>query len=360
MRTLIFIFIFALTVSNAHSVINWKQHLPKEEGFDKAKLDKLFNYMFDKKYKHNTDAALIIRNGKLIKEQYSNGYSLEHTHRTWSISKSVTNTLIGIAVHKNILNLQAKVKDFYPQLTGDKSDTMTLDHLMKMSSGIDWKEHYEENPFSSDVIKMLYVYEYKDMAGYTASRPVIYDPGKRFYYSSGESNLIMGMLKKSMGISDYENFPWKHLFNKLGITSATWERDGKDVFVGSSYLFLSPRDLSKIGQLYLQNGIWNKEQILPKDWVKYSTTPNKAWLLKQENDEVAKPGYGAQWWLNAQTKNGLSHPHAPDDIYMALGHHGQILAVLPSQNIIFVRMGADKDEKIDRKEIFKLLMSSLK
>lgn len=354
------ILVTLLLFGNVSAAGNWKNSLPEKEGLNPKSVDFLFKYLFDKKEKFSTDSAILIRNGKIVREEYANGYTKNGTHRTWSISKSLTNTLIGIAVKKGILSKESKVKKFYPQLNGKDHEKMTVDHLLKMSSGIDWNEYYEENPFASDVIRMLYVYEYKDMAGYTARQSVIHTPGTKFYYSSGESNLIMGILKKSMGIKDYENFPWKELFNKLSIESATWERDGQNVFVGSSYLFLSPRDLAKIGMLYLNNGKWQNEQILPEDWVKYTTTANRAWKNIQKDAEKPKLAYGAHWWLNIGNKHGPYHPSAPENIYMALGHHGQILAVFPDQKIIFVRMAADKKAKIDRTKIFKFIMNGLK
>jgi len=340
--------------------INWKKHSPSSVGIKKESLDKLFKYLFSSKENFTTDSALIIKHGKLIREEYANGYTFENTHRTWSISKSVTNTLVGIATKKGILSLDAKVKKFYPELNGENHEKMTLDHLLKMSSGIDWNEYYEENPFVSNVIRMLYVYEYKDMASYTAKQPVVNTPGTKFYYSSGETNLIMGILKKSMGLKDYDDFPWKELFSKMDIQSATWERDGQDVYIGSSYLYLSARDLAKIGTLYLQDGFWNKERILPEGWVKYTTTANQAWHNVQKDADKPKLAYGAQWWLNTPNKHGSFHPTAPENIFMALGHHGQILAVIPDKKIVFVRMGADKKDKIDRTKVFKYIMDSMK
>lgn len=359
MKLLSFILILVFT-QQTWGDINWKVHSPQSVEMKKESIDKLFKYLFNSKEKFTTDSALLIKDGKLIREEYTNGYTKENTHRTWSISKSLTNTLVGIAVKKGILSLDTKVKKHYPQLNGKDHELMTLDHLMKMSSGIDWNEYYEENPFASNVIRMLYVYEYKDMASYTAKQPVVNTPGTKFYYSSGETNLIMGILKKSMGIKDYDDFPWTELFNKLNIESATWERDGQNVYVGSSYLYLSPRDLAKIGTLYLQDGVWNDERILPEGWVKYTTTANQAWQNVQKDSDKPKLAYGAQWWLNKPNSHGPFHPTAPENLYMALGHHGQILAIIPSQKIVFVRMGADKKAKIDRTKIFKYIMDSLK
>lgn len=361
MKFLLKTFFLSLLISTiSWGASDWPTSTPESQGMNPKNIDNLFKYLFNKNESFSTDSAILIRNGKIIREEYANGYKAEGPHRTWSISKSVTNTLIGIAIKKGIISLETKVKKFYPLLNGEGHETMTLDHLLKMSSGIDWNEYYEENPFASHVIRMLYVYQNKDMASYTAKQPVIHQPGTRFHYSSGESNLIMGMLKKSMGLKDYENFPWNELFDKLNIESATWERDGSDVFIGSSYLYLSPRDLAKIGKLYLNDGIWEKERVLPEDWVKYTTTPNQAWKNNQINESKPKLAYGAHWWLNRPNRHGSVHPAAPENVYMALGHHGQILAVFPEQKIIFVRMAADKNGKIDRNMIFKFIMDSLK
>lgn len=360
MKVRIFACFFLFFSVPCHSKMNWTEAPLESTGLNGPRIEKLFQYLFDKKAGYNTDGIVLIKDGKLVKEQYANGYAKNKTHRIWSASKSVTNTLIGIAVKNGILTLDSKIKSYYPTLSGEGSNDLTLDHLMKMSSGIDWQEFYEENPFASDVIKMLYIYKYKDMAGYTASRPVKFKPGSRFHYSSGETNLIMGVLKKSLSLYDYDNFPWTQLFDKLDIKTATWERDGSGVFVGSSYLYLSPRDLAKIGQLYLDKGKWQSEQIVTSEWVKYSTSVNSAYLNTEQDEENAKSSYGAHWWLNAKTKKGQAYHTAPENIFMALGHHGQILAVFPDQRMIFVRAASDKEGQIDRMEIFRLLMESIK
>jgi len=315
-----------------------------------ANFSELDAYLFDQSAKYQTDSVLLWEDGKIIYEKYAHGFNPDQPHLLWSATKSVAATLIALAIKDNQLNLTDKAGKFYPPLRRAQADTISIQHLLNMSSGLEWKETYENDPWTSDVISMLYWKGYQDMAAYTASKKVVHAPGSFFYYSSGETNLLMAVLQGALGADLYKRYPWTHLFEPLGIKSATWEKDSTGNFVGSSYLYLTPRDFLKIGQLYLQNGAWEGKQVLPKDWVKFSTTPAAA-----AQDE----SYGAHWYMNTiLPKTGQRpYPHAPEDVFLALGHHGQMLFVMPSQKRIFVRFGADKKGSISHDMIFKLIMS---
>jgi len=315
--------------------------------------------------KTGTDGFLIVSKDQVIFEKYFNGYSADKKHVLWSVSKSVVNTLFGIAEHKGLLNRKDSLAKFFPETLNSTKEEIILSHLLQMSSGLGWKEAYEVNTsallsgkvIDSDVVDMLYRTE--NMARFALENPLTNAPGSKFYYSSGTSNILTATLRQVMSEKDYSEFPWKELFEPLGITDASWERDRSGNIVGSSYLYLRPRDLLKIGKLYLANGIWEKKRLLPEDWVKYSTAPADSFWNTELEGFANRENYGAHWWLNRENKSKnlpRPYPKAPEDAYMALGHYGQILAIFPDDELILVRTAFDKDGEIDRNRLFELAL----
>ncbi len=344
----------------------WREATPKATGVKAPEWEAFLAYAKSTEHGFSTNALMVIYKGQLIEHSTFNGFKKGQTHRQWSVSKSITSTLIGIAIDKGLLTLETPVKRYYPLHKNTKYSPV-LKELLGMSSGLDWNEGYESNPLKSSVIAMLYTEGFNDMASFTAARPFRAIPGEEFYYSSGETNLIMGMLKKTMGQNDYSNYPWSQLFNPMGIKSATWEKDSSGTFVGSSYLYMAPEDLAKIGLLYLKKGVFQGKRLLKKEWVEYSYQLSPPFLKfsQKKIDESEKSRvetYGAQWWLNADVPgfpNTHPYPGLPTDAYMALGHHGQVLLIVPSKDLVVVRNGADKDSKMDRVKFFDLLTKAL-
>ncbi len=358
MKTLLLFFIIFQAHAASHK---WSYKGPTEKGINPQKWQSFLKYAESKDSGHSTNALFIYLDGHVIKHSTYNGFKKNQPHRQWSISKSFTSALVGIAIQKNIITLETPVSKFY-SLDKNTKYVPNLKDLLGMSSGLDWNEGYEGSPLKSNVIAMLYTQGFKDMATYTANRPSKYIPGEHFYYSSGETNLIMGMLKKSLGIHDYASFPWTALFDPLEIKTATWEKDKSGTFVGSSYLYMSPEDLAKFGLLYLNKGKFQGKKILDKKWVEFSyTLAPPFYKMKFKNKEKVET-YGAQWWLNLDLPNENNtrpYPGLPTDAYLALGHHGQLLAIVPSKKLIIVRNGADTDKKLDKVKFFKLLMEAL-
>lgn len=321
--------------------------------FSNSQIDELEKILFAKDKGYLTKSFLIVKDGKIVYEKSAEGFDVKTPQRLWSVSKSISSILIGIAQKQGLLNITDKVNQFYPNM----DERLEISHLLHMSSGLLWNEAYENNPLDSDVLNMLFIGGHRNMASYVAGKKQEFAPGERFNYSSGETNFMMSLLQKKISRLDYDTFPWKKLFTPLGITTATWERDHTGNFIGSSYLYLSPEDLARVGQLFLNEGVWGDQEIITKDWIKYSLTRT----LSQNNlppVEQKEESYGAHWWLNTKINGvGKKHPNAPEDIYMALGHHGQSMIVVPEENIIFVRTAIDKDGVFDRNLIFKALFN---
>jgi CubicO group peptidase (beta-lactamase class C family) len=175
-----------------------------------------------------------------------------------------------------------------------------------------------------------------DMAAYVESLSLKTKPGTEFYYSSGNSNILSGIVRSAVGEKDYHVFPYNELFHKLGMYHTVMEPDASGTFVGSSYIWASARDYAKFGMLYLNDGVWNNERILPEGWVKKSTTPPAANHLKN---------YGYQFWRNGLQQNDLSKkefPQMPDDFFYADGYGGQRIYIIPSMQLVVVRLGLNK------------------
>jgi len=327
----------------------------------------------------NTRSILIIKSDVIVYERYSHETSITKAHRLWSMSKSIASLLIGRRIFEDKMALKDPLSKYYPHLSYDREKaSISLENLLTMTSGIDWKEIYEENPFASDVIKMLYLGQNKDMPKYVLSKNQKYPPGYHFYYSSGETNLLMGALKESFpSLEEYKKYPWQSLFTPLGITSAQWETDEANTFVGSSYLYMSARDLAKIALFILHDGILplnpnsndTKEttptRLISSEYLAQSFRPVSASCTTQTDPSSPPYSYGLSWWLNAPCKEReesqkKAFSQLPDNLILALGHHGQTLAIFPSEQALAIRFGADKDKKFDREKWLEAVYKGLK
>jgi CubicO group peptidase (beta-lactamase class C family) len=279
----------------------------------------------------NTKAVVVLHRGRLVAEKYADGVGPGTPLIGWSMAKSVTNLLLGILVRDGTLSLDQKAP--VPQWQLDDDDqraSITIDQLLRMSSGLEFNEVYA---MYSDVTRMLAAEA--DAAAFAASKPLLNPPGSHWEYSSGTSNILSGIIRRTVGGSfqDYYEFPQKRLFGPLGIRTAVLETDHSGNFIGSSFMYASARDWARLGQFCLQEGHWNGKQLLPDDWIEYSTTPTP------NNPER---NYGAHFWLNAdpeQAELGKTWPSLPPDTYSMNGFQGQRVIIVPSKDLVVVRMG---------------------
>jgi CubicO group peptidase (beta-lactamase class C family) len=288
-----------------------------------------------------SDAVVVIVDGHLVYERYAGENRPETPHLTWSVSKSVMAAVLGVAYGEGRFRLEDAVARHFPPFAAHPD--IQVRHLMPWASGLDWSEGYEASPLKSSVIAMLYTRGRGDMAAYTASRPAAVPPGTRHVYSSGDSNVLSACLKSMVGEA-YANYPWTALFEPLGITSAVWERDGSGTFVGSSYAYMTARDLARVGLLMQREGRWKERALLPPEWWRMSVTPFEPYV-PDPNDPDPDAIPGGQWWLN-RAVHGAPKPwkDVPEDLIAALGHWGQGLYVIPSEKLIVVRYADDRDK----------------
>jgi CubicO group peptidase (beta-lactamase class C family) len=296
----------------------------------KAALDAAF-VESDPQKKKMTRAVVIVYDGKLIGERYAPGFDKDMALLGWSMGKSVTNALVGILVRQGKLRLREPAPVPEWQKEGDPRKKITLDQLLRMSGGLKFDETYEP---LHDVTDMLY--RSYDFAACAAEKPLEVEPDGKWYYSSGTANIIARIVRRAAekDYPRYYDFMKKELFAKVGMHSAVAEPDASGTFVGSSYMFAAPRDWARFGLLYLQEGVWEGERILPEGWVKYSTTPTP---------KAPQGQYGALFWLNAGTESNPKDrvwPNAPRDAFAARGYQEQSVVIIPSKKLVIVRFGA--------------------
>ncbi len=295
-----------------------------------------------------TDGLIVIKDGKIQYEYYDSKYGINKVHPLWSITKTITGVLLGIAVRDGRINLDQAVEEFYPNASRDNNfKKILIKNLLYLDTGFIWDEgklDVLENP----LVKMLYGSGHSDMVNFALSRKIITNgPGYKWNYSTAVPTITMGVLKKVYSNDEYVESPWRNLFNPLGMKDVIFERDLKGTFIGGASAFATPRDLAKIGYLFLNNGVWNGEVILPPEWIKTMLTPSPGYLspgtviTNIKDDGV----FGGSIWLNRAVKKGLGkpYPNSPDDMYLAIGFMGQFLIMLPSQNMIIVRTGHDRE-----------------
>ncbi|WP_268797751.1 serine hydrolase domain-containing protein [Pseudomonas huanghezhanensis] len=301
-----------------------------------------------------TDALLVIRDGHILYERYAGPTHGNTPHLTWSISKSVMATVLGVAYGQGRFKLDDPVAMFYPPFRAHPD--IKMQDLLHWASGLDWQEDYEYAPLNSSVVAMLYTRGRADMARFTAEHRVAQAPGTSYRYSSGDSTVLAAALRGIVGDQAYADYPWTALFEPLGIKNATWETDATGTFVGSSYAYMTARDLARVGVLMHREGRWQGRQLVPKAWVDFNLTPF--------NQQVPLPSGevpGGQWWLN-RTGSGQPGPwpDAPPDTFAALGHWGQALYVIPSARLVIVRYADDRDDTYDHNAFLRLALAAFK
>lgn len=348
---------------------NWKEVSPESVGISSAKLKLVEEYTFERTGDENnrkgkrTDGLVIIRNGKLVFERYARNFDKDKIHLTWAISKSILQAMVGISVKAGLLKLDDPGYYHYEPLAQSESHKkITVRHLLNMSSGLSAEEGYESGPLKSSVIAMLYTRGRKDMGKFCSDLPLRSEPGTHVYYSSCDTNILSAILKNIYPENEYKELPFQKLFAPLGITQATFERDGSGTFVGSSYLYLTARDLAKIGYLYLNDGVWNGTRILPEDWVTFTRTPAPGYKTTPYSDDLDEDNYTAHWYANTGVPERGIHepwPDAPKDTYAALGHWGQMMFVIPSLDMVIVRFGDDREKAFIKNEFLKLIKESV-
>ncbi len=287
-----------------------------------------------------TRAVVVLYKNRLVAERYADGFSDKTALLGWSMNKSIINTMIGVLSMKQQIDI--KERNLFDEWSEDERKNITLNDLLHMSSGLEWNEGYGG---VSDVTKMLYTTG--DAAAYAINKPMQYKPDTKWYYSSGTTNIISKFIRNRINNDEiYHNFPYSEIFEKIGASSFYYETDASGTFVGSSFGYATARDWAKFGMLYYNDGVANGERILPEGWVDYTTTAVQA----------SDGAYGAQFWLN---KNNVKWG-SPDDTYCCIGHDGQVVAIIPSKDLVIVRLGLSISRRFDTGKFLSDVVKSVK
>ncbi|WP_162126862.1 serine hydrolase domain-containing protein [Flavobacterium phycosphaerae] len=316
---------------------------PKDTVFKEIDYDQLnaaVSTLFDKKgeKKNRTRSVLVIYKDRIIAEKYADGFTKYSKILGWSMTKSLTATYFGILQKQGKIDIQKPAP--IAEWQNDIRKKITINDLLHMNSGLAWEEDYGK---ISDVTKMLFQAE--DMGKVQAEKPAVFQPNSHWYYSSGTTNLLSKILRKQFKThQEYLDFWYSSLLDKIGMHSAIVETDMAGNFVGSSYGWATTRDWAKLGLLYLHQGNWNGEQLFDPSWAKYVATPTNG----------SNGLYGAHFWLNA----GGKYPDVPRDLYHCSGYQGQMVFIIPSEDLVVIRMGLSED--LDYNAFLKAVITSLK
>lgn len=288
---------------------DWSATSPEEQGMDstllRTGLTKLGNNA-------SLFSALVIRHDRLVAERYYHGSDAQRSNNVHSVSKSILQALVHIAVAKGYIgSLDDPVADYLPEYFGNASPEkkkITIRHMLTMRSGLDWTEDSTESQVekASNWVQPI------------LSRPLVSVPGTTYNYSTGNTHVVSAVLQKATRMSTCQ-FAHQYLFEPMGITAEHWGRDPQSIFSGGYNVYLTPREMAKFGLLYLHDGKWAGQPLVPTSAVRAAQA-----RTTQVDDTFS---YSEGWWMH--TISGRS-------MYFAWGYGGQFVYVIPSADIVLV------------------------
>ncbi len=299
--------------------LDWETASLESQGLDPVCFQQMEQHLVSQTWGFALRSILVVRHGYLVYENYM-GVPDRETQRSniYSCTKSVSSALIGIAIDQGYLHLDDHLVDIFSHLTiqnlDSRKEAITIEHLLSMTSGLPWDEWtYPYGNPNNDWDRMT---TSPNWVEFVLNRPMDYSPGSQWVYNTGGSHLLSAIIYQTTGLST-QAFAETNLFAPLGITDYYWSRDPQGNVNGGSSLQLRPRDMAKFGFLYLHNGTWDGQQILPASWVAASSTSHA--IVDSETE------YGYQWWV-----------HPTIDAYAAHGYLNQHIFVVPNQDMVIV------------------------
>jgi CubicO group peptidase (beta-lactamase class C family) len=298
----------------------WRTASPEEVGIDSGMLEDMLTII--REGERGVDSVLVVKDGYLVMDEYFEPFAKGERHKVYSCTKSVVSTLVGIAIKDGYIEgLDQRMLDFFPDRTPANmsawKEEITLEDLLTMTAGLDARDSWLYEWWGLDRM-----YESPDALQYVLDLTVTEEPGTRFEYTNGVSHLLSCIINETTGMSSLE-YASESLFGPLGFDEVEWKNDSLGRNWGYSTLYLTPHDMAKFGYLFLNNGTWDGEQTVPESWVRDAT--------RKHVDAPLWPGYGYQWWVD-----DWGH-------YLALGYRGQLIFVVPVDNLVVVFTGSDPD-----------------
>jgi len=334
----------------------WRQCRPDAVGMNSEKLKKAVDYAAKPAF--HTEGMVIIRKGHIVSEAYFGDFTINARHVSHSMAKSFTNTLVGIAIDKGLIkDVDQRICQYITAWDcNDKDDLrsrITIRHAMTLTSGLEWQEDWSRwDPAANDALKMGQSGRY---IKYMAERKGRHEPGQRFYYSTGDPMLLSPVIQKASGMTAFE-FARQNLFKPLNITNIRWEKD-RDGYTSTAWgLHTTVRDYAKLGYLFLHQGCWEDQQVVSAQWVKKSTRTDPGVKMWE--------AYGYLWHVNLPKRLSISRSPVstdaiPPDGYMAEGVLGQNIFIIPSRDLVIVRVANQTGEAMDVVKFLTMILHAL-
>lgn len=297
----------------------WLTASPEEQGIDSAGIAAAVDACGSR----NLHSFVLVRNGCLVAEGYSQAWDEDKLHPVYSIAKSFTSAVAGMAIDMGLLEgVDQRAGDFFPELAAKdvRKSEITIAQLLSMSSGLAWNNRGEQSS-----IEMA---DAPDWLGYVLERPMAEAPGTVFRYCNGNAHWMSGLLQQAIGIP-VALYAEHKLLRPLGVRSFGWGADPQGITIGSWALYLTARDMAKFGLLYLQGGLWEGEELVSRSWVEASVQLRQRPVFR----DGTQGGYGFNWWLKPISND------IPALVFYAAGSGGQRIFVVPEWNLVLTTTG---------------------
>ncbi len=295
----------------ARPAFAWPEAGPGEMGMDAGLLSSMEEALKDS----HVTAALVVRRGAVVSEWYAEGFDENTVFPMHSCSKSFTGAIVGAALEDGFIrSLEDPISQYLPQAAGTDKAEITLRQLLCQTSGIRW---YEWNGREDSFMGLMRAENWVD---YVLSQPLDHDPGTVFTYTTGGSHLLSAVVQAATGRTAAE-YGAQRLFSRMDMDSVSWHADPQGITDGGNGVRLTPRDAAKLGQLYLNGGVWEGERLLSEEWIRQSVSRQSAGSGGRSGE------YGYQWWLRSFS----GYP-----TWYAMGYGGQFIFVTPSLDLVAV------------------------
>ena len=303
--------------------------LPPE--VDRAALDRVLDWAMDNdQHGQNTRALVVVHKGRLIAERYAPGFSWDTPHLSWSEGTSITAALVGVLVQQGELTVEQRAPVAEWSSPDDPRRDITVADLLHMSSGLAFRNEGLGGPETRTTGNHHFriYFDGIDVFTHAVSFPLEVPPNTRWRYLNSDPLTLGRIVRQKVEArgESYHAFPWRALFDRIGMKSVVLETDAWGDFIMTGFDYASARDWARFGMLHLQDGVWEGERILPAGWSRFVSTPAPA-----SEDR----GYGALFWLNA----GGDYDRIPADAYWPSGFMGQTTMIIPSREMVVVRLG---------------------
>jgi len=307
----------SIAATDYYPTEGWRMSTPEEQGMHSENLLKMMESI--KESQLAIQSVTVVRNGYIVLDSYIHPYEDGEKHKIHSVTRSIASALVGIAIDKGFIEgVDQKVIEFFPNKEilnlDDRKKSMTLKNLLTMTSGLQANDGWEKN--WAGLFEMM---KSDDWTQYALNLPMEGAPGERFELYNCNSHLLSAIISETTGMNTID-FAKKHLFGPLGIKNVKWDTSPEGVNIGFSGLWMEPKDMAKIGLLYLNEGKWENKQVLSSNWIEESTKP-------YHDSRLGGQKFGYQWWIN------------PAGFFSANGSYGQFIDVMPEKNLVAVFTG---------------------